>query len=157
MLIQAEFCSGGSLQDHLKLLLDARNRGCKRAATSSSDRRYDGCDREVIGPKSRKVYTPEAELMAKAEEEKRKRRSPQTDATAAAAATSKPGGEVPLTETRRKVAALSDGSLARRLEVWMRQVNRWLTSPGAGSAARMTKLMWARSRHTVGSLRNWKP
>ena len=154
VLIQAEFCPGGTLQDHLKLLLDARNRGGERAVTSSTDRRYDGCDREVIGPKSRKVYTPEAELMAKAEEEKRRRRSLQTaataTATAAGAATKKPSGELPLTgENRRRVAVLPDENLARRLEIWMRQVcrlNRSTTGPGAGHAARVTKRVYARSR-----------
>eukprot|EP00752_Nemacystus_decipiens_P002026 g1941.t1 len=125
VLIQAEFCSGGTLQDYLKLLLDAWNRGaCKRAASSRSDRRYDGCDREVIGPKSRKVYTPEVELMAKAEEEQQKQRSARMAATAPpgdAAATGKHGGDVPLPETLRQVAVLPDGNLARRMEIWMRQ------------------------------------
>lgn len=133
VLTQAEFCSGGTLQDHLNLLIAASSRGCKRAASSSSDRRYDGCDREVIGPQSRKVYTPEAELMAKAEEEKRKRRSAKTPAGAAAPAapalaaaaawSSKPDGEVTLAETRKQVATLPDRNLARRLEIWMRQVS----------------------------------
>eukprot|EP00903_Cladosiphon_okamuranus_P020324 g18647.t1 len=142
VLIQAEFCSGGTLEDHLKVRVDAASG--RRAAiiissssSSSSDRRYDGCDREVIGPKSRKVYTPEQELMAKPEEEKRKRGRPkESSATAggdgASAMIRKPGGEVSSTELRRAAAALPDEDLARRLEVWMRQVAHGLSALHAG-------------------------
>lgn len=104
VLIQAEFCAGGSLQDHLNRLL-----ACSRMSTTGGGGGRGGVgwsrghgngsyDREVMGPRRKKVYTPEAEAMIKAEEEKEEEKR------------------------RRGAGQLPARYLARRLEVWVRQV-----------------------------------
>lgn len=126
VLIQEEFCSGGSLQDHLNLVLGARSDG--GGGVSGGKRRPPSeggsYDREVMGPRSRKVYTPEAESMLKAEKEEKKRRSAKLVAAAPSAA-SNVGGAKMLPWTGSPGTAVGPpqgGSFARRLEVWVQQV-----------------------------------
>lgn len=108
VLIQAEFCAGGSLQNHLNLLLGSSGK------TSTAGRSFD---REV---ERRKVYTPEAEAMLKAEEEEKKRRK----ARNAPASTAKIAGRsVPRREPLGASGAGQGGTLSQRLEVWVRQVS----------------------------------
>ncbi|CAM9461013.1 unnamed protein product [Pylaiella littoralis] len=128
VLIQEEFCSGGSLQDHLSLLLGTRSSGGgggKRRPPSEGG----SYDREVMGPRSRKVYTPEAESMLQVEEEEQKRRSARLVAAAAAAApaaASKVGSGKVLPCPERPGTAT--GVFARRLELWVRQVAHGLSA-----------------------------
>ncbi|CAM9350037.1 unnamed protein product [Ectocarpus fasciculatus] len=113
VLIQAEFCAGGSLQNHLNLLLGSSGK------TSTAGRSFD---REV---ERRKVYTPEAEAMLKAEEEEKKRRK----ARNAPAATAKIAGRsVPRREPLGASGAGQGGTLSQRLEVWVRQVAHGLSA-----------------------------
>ncbi|CBJ27288.1 Serine/threonine-protein kinase Nek3 (NimA-related protein kinase 3) [Ectocarpus siliculosus] len=114
VLIQAEFCAGGSLQNHLNLLLGSSGE------TSTAGRSFD---REV---ERRKVYTPEAESMLKAEEEEKKRRK----ATNAPSSTANKiaGRSVPWREPLGTRGAAQGGTLSQRLEVWVRQVAHGLSA-----------------------------
>lgn len=109
VLIQAEFCAGGSLQNHLNLLLGSSGK------TSTAERSFD---REV---ERRKVYTPEAESMLKAEEEKKRRKArnapSSTDNKIA-------GRSAPRREPLGAGGAAQGDTLSQRLEVWVRQVKR---------------------------------
>ncbi|CAM9326541.1 unnamed protein product, partial [Ectocarpus sp. 12 AP-2014] len=114
VLIQAEFCAGGSLQNHLNLLLGSSGE------TSAAGR---SVDREV---ERRKVYTPEAESMLKAEEEEKKRQKARNAPSPTANKIA--GRSVPWREPLGTCGAAQGGTLSQRLEVWVRQVAHGLSA-----------------------------
>ncbi|CAB1111168.1 unnamed protein product [Ectocarpus sp. CCAP 1310/34] len=114
VLIQAEFCAGGSLQNHLNLLLGSSGE------TSTAGRSFD---REV---ERRIVYTPEAESMLKAEEEEKKRQ--QARNAPSPTANKIAGRSVPWREPLGTGGAAQGGTLSQRLEVWVRQVAHGLSA-----------------------------
>ncbi|CAM9605383.1 unnamed protein product [Ectocarpus sp. 13 AM-2016] len=114
VLIQAEFCAGGSLQNHLNLLLGSSGE------TSTAGRSFD---REV---ERRKVYTPEAESMLKAEEEEKKRQKARNAPSPTANKIA--GRSVPWREPLGTRGAAQGGTLSQRLEVWVRQVAHGLSA-----------------------------
>ncbi|CAM9362061.1 unnamed protein product, partial [Scytosiphon promiscuus] len=110
VLVQAEFCAGGSLEEHLNQLLapsrtgatGGGGRGGIGASRGHGNGSYDG---QVMGPRRNKVYTPEAESLLKVEEFEQ-------------------GGQ----KERRGESVRPARYLARRLEVWVRQVAHALSA-----------------------------
>lgn len=100
VLVQEEFCSGGSLQDHLKLLLGAGSRGPTR--TGGRGGRGD--------------------LVLEVDEEEKTR---QSGAKPCAAALTTGGGNATGNKPLQAAAGLrgENATAAARLEVWVRQVN----------------------------------
>lgn len=117
-MILAEFCPGGSLQEHLNSLGVAGNT-IRKSNRDPPQFDSESCNKKFVDSPSRTAYSPEAESTWRANRKESQRRENSIDGDG--------DGTMPPTRTTTKAGGMvasvtaAESTPFRRLEIWVRQ------------------------------------